>query len=130
MDTSYTFYKSGNIASFEIFEDGQRLRSIGFSDSTKLITSLRFNPTDSLELNHNIIYYDNGKKEFETIVSNKLGHDGVGYYYYTNGHIKLKGHYKEGNENGVWYKFDSLTNVIIDTDTFKYKTNKPFKPDW
>lgn len=130
VDTSYTFYESGNIATFEIFENGERVRSISFSDSTKLRGSEYFNPTDSLQFNHHVTYYDNGNKEFETIISNKQGHEGEGFYYYTNGRVKLKGHYREGNEHGVWVKLDSLTGAIIDRDTFDYKINKPYKAGW
>ncbi|MBK0404313.1 hypothetical protein I5M27_15050 [Adhaeribacter sp. BT258] len=128
IDTSFAFYETGEISSFEVFKDNKSICEINYSP-TGIKKSERHNPISSLQPNHNITYYPNGKKEFESIIDNKT-FEGKGIYYYPNGVVKFQGQYKKGNKSGVWFYFDSVNGNILDTDTFSLKTDRDFKTSW
>ena len=128
VDTSYTFFEDGKISNLEVFNNDKLIREIKYYPNGIKKSEL-YNPIDSLEENFHITYYSNGNKKFETRIDNK-GFEGIGIYYYLNGKAKLTGQYKQGQENGVWVKLDSLSGKIVDTDTFDFKKDRPFKSSW
>ena len=87
-----------------------------------------YNPINTNENNYLKDYYENGKLKFQTIISNST-FNGEGLYYDSSGTLKYKGNYKDGQKDGIWFKFNSIGQVI-DQDTFDFKTHRQFKETW
>lgn len=128
VDTSYSYYETGLISSIQIFKDNKLISEINYTPNG-LKMSERYNSIDTLQVNYNVTYYPNGKKEFETRIDSR-NYEGIGFYYYSSGNIKYQGQYKEGRKNGVWLYLDSLTGNILDRDTFDFKKDRQFKSEW
>ncbi len=128
IDTSITYLENGQITFFEIFKNGKSIKNISYYDNGQ-VQSETYNPINPNENNFRKDYHENGKLKFQTIISNST-FNGEGIYYDYNGNIEYKGNYKDGQKEGIWFKFDNSTGQVIDQDTFNFKTPRPFKETW
>lgn len=128
IDTSITYLENGQIKFFEIFKQGKSIQSITYYGNGQ-VQSETYNPINSNENNYRKDYHENGKLKFQTVISNSTFH-GEGVYYNSEGNIEYKGNYKEGQKDGIWYKFDASTGQVIDQDTFYFNKPRQFKETW
>ena len=128
IDTSFTYLENGQIIFFEIFKQGKQVKSISYYGNGK-VQSETYNPINSNENNYRKDYHENGKLKFKTVISNST-FNGEGVYYDIDGKIEYKGNYKDGQKDGIWYKFDTSTGQIIDQDTFYFNKPRQFKGNW
>ncbi len=128
IDTSITYLENGQIRFFEIFKDGKSIHDIHYYDNGQ-IKSETHNPINSSGINYRKDYYENGKLKLKIVVSNST-FNGEGIYYDNNENIQYKGNYKDGQKDGIWFKFDTSTGQIVDQDTFYYNKPRVCKQTW
>ncbi len=128
IDTAITYLENGQIKFFEIFKDGKSIQNISYYDNGQ-VQSETYNPINSNGNNYRKDYYENGKLKLKIVVSNST-FNGEGIYYDKNENIEFKGNYKDGQKDGIWYKFDTSTGQVVDKDTFYFNKPRQFKDTW
>jgi antitoxin component YwqK of YwqJK toxin-antitoxin module len=100
----------GDFRTIEYYAVGDSIENKILKDSNGAIVGI------SMRLNKRSVfaeeYYPNGQSK-GSIVFDKQGEiDGAVKYYYSNGQIRALGAYRNGQEVGLWYGYDSMGKLV------------------
>ena len=115
--TSIGFYESGDTSYIHYYDDsGKVIKGISKHQSGKLASIKTYRLTDSLYMEDEAAYYENGnvRGKFCGYRDNRRRYkcQGEQIWYYENGNVKEKNYYERGKEIGTWYYYDETGKLI------------------